>query len=100
MSEQSLDVIDRAKLAIGKLIGYTLCEPQIRLGRRRHDGTCDLCGDSFGRYAAEKLDFPLDNLDPEESTTIEKIRAMWNVRYVRVCLDCTGEIETERGRSQ
>jgi pheromone shutdown protein TraB len=48
-----------------KAIGYAICEPQLRLGRRRHDGHCDECGNDLERYAAEKLKFPLDNLEPD-----------------------------------
>lgn len=85
----------RIRLWIGMAIGAAICKPQVHLGRRRHDGNCDQCGAPVGRYAAEKLDFPLDDLSPDASSSIEKLRAMWNAEYVRVCLDCTEELEDQ-----
>lgn len=85
----------RIRLWIGMAIGAAICKPQMLLGRRRHDGNCDRCGEPIGRYAGEKLDFPLDDLAPDASSSIEKLRAMWDAEYVRVCLDCTAEQEGE-----
>lgn len=79
----------RARFHLARLIGFLICEPQLRLGRRRHDGDCDWCGDPIGRYASEKLDFPLDDLDPEASNSREKLQAMFGAEYVRVCLECS-----------
>lgn len=85
----------RAGIGLGKAIGAAICEPQVRLGRRCHDGTCDHCGTDLGPYAMEKLDFPLDDLGPEASSTTEKLRAMTNAEYVRICLECPEEPESE-----
>lgn len=86
----------RARLALGKAIGVAICEPKMRLGSRRHDGICDNCGEPCGAYAAEKLDFPLDDFSPEATSTTEKLRAMLNAEYVRVCLECSAAEEAER----
>lgn len=78
----------RLREALGASIGFAICAPKLRLGRRRHDGICDDCGDPLGQYAGEQLDFPLDDLSPEATTSTEKLRAMWNAEYRRICLEC------------
>jgi len=90
---------DRVLTALAKAIGMAICEPKLRLGRRRHDGRCDRCEEPLEMYAAEKLDFPLDDLDPDASTSTEKLQAMLNAQYVRVCLECSAEpdITQEQG---
>lgn len=93
----------RARFALAKAIGYAICQPQLRLGRRRHDGHCDECGTPLERYAAEKLEFPLESLEPEATSKWEKLRAMFEAEYVRVCLECSVDLEdstrTEGGAS-
>jgi RNA polymerase-binding transcription factor DksA len=76
-------------------IGYAICEPKLRLGRRRHDGVCDDCGEPIDAYGAEKLNFPLDDLSPDASSSIEKLRAMWTAQYVQICLECATDREAE-----
>lgn len=76
----------RVGVCLGYAIGVAICEPQLRLGRRRHDGTCDHCSEVLGRYSMEKLDFPDDS--DSGTSTIEKLRAMANAQYVRICLEC------------
>lgn len=83
----------RVRYRLAQLIAWALCEPQVKLGRRRHDGHCDSCGDDIGSYAMEKLDFLLDDLDPDASTKREKIQAMLGADYVRYCLECGDEKE-------
>lgn len=78
-------------LNLGKAIGMAICEPKVRLGRRRHDGTCDWCEERIGTYAAEKLDFP--DMDLETASTREKIRALMAGEYVRICLECSAEVD-------
>lgn len=92
-------MLDRARFELAKGIGYAICEPKLRLGRRRHDGHCDHCGGRLGPYAMEKLDFPLESLDAEDSSPIEKLRAMFDAEYVRVCLECSVPLEAETDRS-
>jgi len=87
----------RVGFAIGYGVGFCICEPKLRLGRRRHSNECDRCGDACGRYAAEKLDFPIDDLGSDATTFQAKIWAMWNAQYRRVCLECAAEIEGEGG---
>ena len=86
-------LVGRGLVLLGQAIGVAICEPQLRLGRRRHDNICDRCGENCGRYPCEKLDFPLDDLGPDETTTLEKIRGMMNAEYKRVCLECSAELE-------
>jgi hypothetical protein len=86
-----------AGISLGYAIGTAICEPQLRLGRRRHDGTCDHCGKDLGAYAMEKLDFPVSSA--EASSTTEKLRAMADAKYVRICLECP-EDAAEHNRSQ
>lgn len=74
---------------LAQAIATAICEPKLRLGRYRHDNSCDECGEPCSRYAMDKLDFPIDDLRPESSTAREKLRAMLNAEYVRVCLDCS-----------
>jgi len=83
------------RMALAKAIGMAICEPKLRLGRRRPDGHCGRGGWLIETYAAEKLDFPLDNLAPNTSTSFEKLQAMWNAEYVRVCLECSNEKGTD-----
>jgi len=78
----------KVAFGIAKAISVAICEPQLRLGRRRHDGMCDSCEEPIGRYAQEKLDFPLDDFSPDAPTATEKLRAMMNAEYVRICLEC------------
>lgn len=87
-------LVQRGLLVVGYAIGVLICEPQLRLGRRRHDGTCDHCGKPLGRYSMEKLDFP--DSSAEASSTIEKLRAMSNAEYVRICLECPEEPPSEQ----
>lgn len=83
----------RVVYVIGRAVAFAICEPQLRLGRRRHDGVCDWCDEPLGRYSMEKLRFP--DIDLEESSRRDKIRTMWNAEYARVCLGCSVEIEAE-----
>lgn len=83
---------------LARFIGELICKPQVWIGRHRHDGTCDCCGEPIGQYAGEALDFPLDSLDPDASTPREKVWAMLRAEYVRVCLECTDRVrKTHRG---
>lgn len=86
-------VKDRGIRTLAELLGRAICEPKLRLGRRRHDNTCDRCGDECGQYAMDKLDFPLEDYSPEATSSREKLRAMLNAEYVRVCLECSAELE-------
>ncbi|AFZ73077.1 hypothetical protein [Natronobacterium gregoryi] len=83
----------RLRFHLARAVAVAICEPQMRLGRRRHDNYCDECGEHCGRYFADKLDFPLDNLEPEATSKWEKLRAMFNADYMRVCLECSVELE-------
>jgi hypothetical protein len=82
-----------------ELIGIAICKPQVHLGRWRHDGLCDRCGSPIDVYAGERLDFPLDDLSSEASSSREKLAAMWNAEYERVCFDCyvTDDEEVDDG---
>lgn len=82
-----------AGIAAGKAIGLAICVPKLRLGRRRHDGTCDECDIPLDTYAGEKLDFPLDDFSPDATSSREKLRAMLNAEYVRICLECWADEE-------
>lgn len=87
----------RARFALAKAIGYAICEPQLRLGRRRHDNYCDECGEYCSPYMADKLEFPLDRNeidDPTATTKWEKLWAMFNAEYVRVCLECSTDLKS------
>jgi hypothetical protein len=88
----------RVLTALAKATGMAICEPKLRLGRRRHDGRCDRCEEPLEMYAAEKLDFPLDDFDPDASTSTEKLQAMWNAQYVCVCLKCSADPNTTQER--
>lgn len=83
----------RSVSAAGYGLGVLICEPKVRLGRRRHDGICDRCDDPIDRYAMEKLDFPGES--PDIGSPLERIRRMLNAEYVRVCLECSAEMEAE-----
>lgn len=90
----------RAQVKVGELIGSAICAPKLLLGRRRHNNRCDRCGEVCLRYGAEKLDFPLDDLSPEATTSLEKIRAMLNAEYKLFCLECAVAIEAESEAGQ
>lgn len=82
----------RAQFTLAKAIG----QPQLRLGRRRHDNHCDECGEYCETYAFDKLDFPLEDheiANPYATSKWEKLRAMFNAEYVRVCLECAADLE-------
>lgn len=81
---------ERALFRFGEWIGILICEPQLRLGRRRHDNHCDQCGELIQDYAAERLSFPDE---PESESTLEKMHRMSNAEYVRYCIDCSVELE-------
>ncbi|RQG93711.1 hypothetical protein [Natrarchaeobius oligotrophus] len=92
----------RTRYHLARLVAYAICEPKLRLGKRRHDNHCDRCGDHCGRYAAHKLDFPLEDdeiEDPDATSKWEKLRAMWDAEYVRVCLECSVELESDSENS-
>jgi hypothetical protein len=74
----------------GLLVGYLICEPQLRLGRRRHNNPCVRCGDDCGAYRCEKLCFPPE---PADASTIETMQRMADAEYVAVCIDCSAEVE-------
>jgi len=95
MSESTIDDyrFGRARFLLGKLVAMAICEPQLRLGRRRHDNHCDECGDSCGPYAMDKLDFPLEDLAADATSKREKIQAMVGAEYRRVCLNCGDDLE-------
>lgn len=92
MSEQT-GLIDRVVTAFAMALATAICEPQIRLGRRRHDGVCDECDEPIDTYAGETLEFPLDDLDADATSSREKLRAMLNAEYRRVCLECWADLE-------
>ncbi|USZ73773.1 hypothetical protein [Natronosalvus halobius] len=81
---------------LSRATALAICEPKLRLGRRRHDGNCDECGERCSPYAMEKLDFPIESLEPEATSSREKLRAMFSADYVRYCLECGNGIETEQ----
>lgn len=86
----------RVRFWIGKAVGFAICEPQLRIGRRRHDNLCDECGRDCGSYAMDKLDFDVDgdDVDVDDRSTLETIKCLLDAEYVRVCLECsTGEDE-------
>jgi len=85
----------RATYTAARATAIAICEPQVRLGRRRHDGNCDRCDEPLGPYSCEKLDFPMDSLEPEDSTGREKLRAMLDAEYCRYCLECSADLERE-----
>ncbi|WP_238709280.1 hypothetical protein [Natronorubrum halophilum] len=85
----------RTRFAFAKAIALAICEPQLRLGRRRHDNYCDECGEHCDPYAMDKLDFPIESLEPEATSSTEKVRAMVNAEYVRVCLECSVDLEAD-----
>ena len=85
----------RSRKAAAMAIGYAICEPKLRLGRRRHDGICDDCDEPIDTYGAENLAFPLDDLSPDASSSIDKLRAMWNAQYIQICLECAVVRESE-----
>lgn len=89
----------RTRYHLARLIAYAICEPQKRLGSRRHDNHCDRCGEYCGQYYAQKLDFPLESLEADASSKWEKLRAMWNADYVRVCLECSADLESDSENS-
>lgn len=88
-----LTLTERICTPFAKALAFAICEPKLRLGRRRHDGICDRCQEPTGKYAMDKLSFPLEDLGPDASTSREKIRAMLDAEYVRVCLECGTELE-------
>lgn len=77
----------RAMIGIGEAIGIIICEPQLRIGRFRHDGRCDECSGRIADYAAEKLVFPTSR-ESEQLTAIEKMRVMSRASYRLVCFAC------------
>lgn len=85
----------RVVFDVARALAKGICEPKLRLGRWRHDNHCDLCEDRIDLYGAEKLAFPLSSLDPDATTSGEKLRAMLNAEYVRVCLECATKLEEE-----
>lgn len=74
-------------------LAFAICEPKLRLGRRRHDGVCDRCDESTGQYAMDKLSSPIDSTEPDATTSREKLRAMLDAEYFRFCLECATEME-------
>lgn len=84
-------LIGRVFVWIGMAIGHVICWPQLQLGRRRHDGRCDECGEPIGRYAMEKLEFPGVELQAVQRSTFEHMRDMYNAEYVRICIYCDEE---------
>lgn len=86
--------LTRIATPFAKLVGLAICEPKLRLGRRRHDNVCDRCEEEIeGRYSAERLSFPLESTAPEATTSRQKIRAMLDAEYERFCLDCSETLE-------
>lgn len=83
----------RVRYHLARLLAIAICEPQLRLGKRRHDNNCDRCGEHCGRYAAQKLDFPIESLEADVTSSLEKLQAMVNAEYVRVCLECSIDLE-------
>lgn len=73
---------------LAQLVAMAICEPKLRVGRRRHDNVCDRCDEPCGSYAHEKLDFPIEDLKPDASTSRKKLHAMLNAEYRRFCLGC------------
>lgn len=72
-------------------VGTVICESKLRLGRWRHDHHCDRCEKRCGTTVGERLDFSLDDLSPDASTTREKLWAMLTATYERTCLSCAQE---------
>lgn len=93
----------RARFILAKAIGYAICQPQLRLGQRRHDNHCDECGEYCETYACNKLAFPLEDheiADPAATSKWEKLRAMFHAEYVRVCLECAADLEEPEHESR
>jgi len=93
MSEQAdVDITDyrfgRTRFALGIATAAAICKPKLWLGRRRHDNTCDECGEFCSAYAMDQLDFPVDDLDAGSRSTRENVRVMLDAEYRRFCLDC------------
>lgn len=76
-------------IRLGLTVGILICEPQLRLGRRRHDGDCDNCETGIEMYYAERLTFP----DEEAETTRGMLARMMRAEYERVCLECSAKLE-------
>jgi len=92
-ADEERNLYERTMIYIGLGIGYLICEPQLRLGRRRHDNQCDRCGSDCGAYRCEKLLFG-DEPEGREST-LKKMRRMANATYIGVCIECGDEIEAD-----
>jgi len=86
----------RVGFTLSKALATVICESKIRRGRRRHDGHCDECDEPLEAYCMQKLDFPIESLEPDATTSREKLRAMLNAEYVRVCIECGHELEAEQ----
>ncbi len=80
-------------MLFARILSTAICEPKLRLGRFRHDGICDCCGEPIGEYAAEKLEFDTDSTDLETNTRRENLRVMLEAEYTRICFDCSVEAE-------
>lgn len=93
-----MGLYERIGVAAGVVIGTGICEPQLRLGRRRHNGICDRCGEPVGAMAAEHLEFP-DSGGADTATAREEIWTMLHASYAQYCFDCFCEIDqdTDRG---
>jgi len=72
----------RVAYVVGQTLAYCICEPQLRLGRRRHDGHCEQCDDPLGVYRQERLTFP--HADEKPLT----LRAATRAEYEAICLYC------------
>ncbi|OVE83170.1 hypothetical protein [Natronolimnobius baerhuensis] len=87
------------RFRLAQFVAIAICEPQLRLGRRRHDNYCDECGEYCETYSFDKLDFPLESLEADATTKWQKLRAMFNAEYVRVCLECSVDLESDQPAS-
>lgn len=56
---------------------------------------CDSCDGPCGTYPHDRLDFPIEDLDPDSSSSREKLRALLNAEYRRFCIECAVDIEEE-----
>lgn len=78
----------RLRYRIAWLLSVIICEPQLRLGRRRHDGRCDTCREPIDRYGLERLYFDYDGDSPTDISSWEALRSMLTAEYECYCLYC------------
>jgi len=84
-SNEARSLSYRVRFLLGEALGAAICEPQLRLGRLRHDNVCDECGERAAHWALERLEF---GIDIDEVTFKQKLKAALTADYERYCLDC------------